>query len=116
MKNQVHFRTVHATLGGINTKIALDIGRQPLHHHGSNEKYILRLQHMLKGFEKKDPQRLKKLVVHLDLPGYLRKWGHRKGSSPHQQALGDLEIIAVYYLLPVGKYTAPKRRGRQPIT
>ena len=41
------------------------------------------------------------------------KWVHRKGRSPHQQAVGDLETIAFYYLLRVREYTAPKRRGRQ---
>ena len=52
---QVQFGTVRAALGVVNAKIALDTGRQPLHQPGSNKKYILPLQHMLKGFEKKRP-------------------------------------------------------------
>ena len=71
---------------------------------------------MLKGFENKDPPQVKKLAVYPDLTYRLRKWGHRKGSSPQQQEVGDLETIAFYYLLHVGEYTAPKRRGRQPRT
>ena len=71
---------------------------------------------MLKGFENKDPPRVKKLAVHPDLPEWLCTWGHRKGSTRQQQAIGDLEMIAFYYLLRVGEYTAPKRRGRQPRT
>ena len=47
---------------------------------------------------------------------WLCKWGHRKGSSPQQQAVGYLEMIVLYYLLRVGGYTAPKRQRRQPIT
>ena len=66
---------------------------------------------MLKGFEKKYPPGVKKLAVHPDLPHWLCKWGHRKGSSPQQQAVGDLEMIRLYYLLRVGEYTAPKRQG-----
>ena len=57
---------------------------------------------MLKGFEKKDPPRVKKLAVHPDIPEWLWKWGHRKGSSPQQQTVGDLEMIAFYYFLRVG--------------
>ena len=47
---EVKVRTVRAALGGVNANIALDTGRQPLHQHGSNDKYTLLLQHMLKGF------------------------------------------------------------------
>ena len=68
---------------------------------------------MLKGFENKDPPGLKKLAVHPDLLDWLCKWVHSKGSSPQQQAVGDLEMIAFYYLLRVGEYTAPKQQGRQ---
>ena len=50
---QVQVGTVRAALGGVNANIVLDTGRQPLHQPGSNYKYILPLQHMLKGFEKK---------------------------------------------------------------
>ena len=113
---QVHIGTVRAALGGVNTKIALYTGRQPLHQPGSNDKYILPLQHILKGFENKDPPRVNNLEVHPDLPYWLFKWVHRKGISPQQQAVEDLEMIAFYYLLRVGEYTAPKRRGQRPIT
>ena len=45
---KVQVITVCAALGGFNAKISLDTGRQPLYQHGSNNKYILPLQHMLK--------------------------------------------------------------------
>ena len=99
---QVQVGTVRASLESVNTNIALDVGRQPLHQPGSNNKYILPLQHMLKGFENKDPPQVKKLGVYPDLPDWLCKWVNRKGSSPQQQAVGDLEIIAFYYLLRIG--------------
>ena len=56
------------------------------------------------------------MAVHPDLPEWLCNWGHRSGSTQQQKAVGDLEVIAFYYLLRVGEYTAPKRRGRQPRT
>ena len=107
---------MRAALGGVNANIALDTRQQPLHQPGSNNKYILPLQHILKGFEKKYPPRVKKLAVHPDLTDWRCKWGHRKGSSPQKKAVGDLEMIAFYYILRVGGYTAPKRQVRPPRT
>ena len=63
--------TVCASLRGFNAKIDLDTGQQPLHQSRLNDKYILPLQHMLKGFEVKDPPRVKNLVVHPDFPGWI---------------------------------------------
>ena len=71
---------------------------------------------MLKGLGKKDPPRVKKLAMYPYLPEWLCKWGRIKRSYPQQQAVGDLEMIAFYYILPVGGYTTPKRQGRQPKT
>ena len=61
---QVQVGTVRAALGGVNANIYLDIGQQPLHQLGSKDTYILPIQHMLKGFENKDPPQVKKLAVH----------------------------------------------------
>ena len=77
---QVQVGTVRAELGGVNAKISLRTGQQTLHQPGSNDKYILLLQHMLKEFENKDPPLVKKLAVNTDLPDWLCKWGNRKGS------------------------------------
>ena len=71
---------------------------------------------MLKGFENKDPPRVKNLVVHTDLPDCMCKWGHIKGRSPQQQAVGDWVMIGFYYPSCVGGYTAPKQWDRQPRT
>ena len=101
-------------LRGVNANIALDTGQEPLHQPWSNIKYILLIWHMLKGFDYKDPPRVNKLAVYPDLPDWLWKWGHGKGSSPQQQAVIDLVMIAFYYLLRVREYTASKRRGQQP--
>ena len=57
---------------------------------------------MLKGFENKDAPLVKKLVVHPDLPYWLCKSVHIKESSPQQKYMGDLEMIAFYYILRVG--------------
>ena len=71
---------------------------------------------MLKVFENKDPPLINNMEVHPDFMEWLCKWVHRKGRSPQKQAVGDLEMIAFYYILRDGGYTAPKRQGEQPIT
>ncbi|KAL7523426.1 hypothetical protein ACHAXR_000173, partial [Thalassiosira sp. AJA248-18] len=106
---------VRAGLGGINTTIALDTGRQPLHQI-DGEHYIKPIQHMLAGFKNFDPATEKKLACHPDLPTFACMHGHREGSSPYQQAVGDLSLIAFYYLLRVGEYTSKARRKKRTRT
>ena len=75
---QIQVGTVCEALVGVNTNTYLEKWRQPLHQPGSNENYILPLQHMLKGLENKEPPRVKKLAVHPDFSDWICKWGHRK--------------------------------------
>ena len=65
---------------------------------------------MLAGFKNFDPAVEKKLACHPDLPAYACEWGHRKGTSTFQQAVGDLIVIAFYFLLRIGEYTTKTRR------
>ena len=65
---QLQVGTVRAALGGVNANISLETGLQPLHQPGSNNKYILPLQHMLKVFENKGPPQVNKLAVHPYFP------------------------------------------------
>ena len=82
---QVQVVTVRASLVGVNANISLDTGQQPLYQPGSNNKYILPLQHMLKGFENKYPPQVKKSLVHPEFPDWLCKLIHNKGSSKQWQ-------------------------------
>ena len=74
------------------------------------------IQHMLAGFKNFDPAVEKKLACHPDLPAFACAWAHREGTSPQQQAIGDLIIIAFYYLLRVGEYTTTTRRKKKTRT
>ena len=73
-EKQVQVVTVNAALRGANAKIYLDTGRKPFHQPGSNDKYIIPLQHTLKGFENKEPPQVKKIAVHPELSYWLCKW------------------------------------------
>ena len=89
-------------------------GNNPFTNMGQTKNISYRSNTCSKGLKKKT--RHKKLAVHPELLDWLCKWGHRKGISTQQQEVGDLEMIAFYYILRVGEYTAPKKRGRQPRT
>ena len=107
--------TVRAGLGGVNTTIALDTGRQPIHQQDGKH-YIKPVQHMLAGFKNFDPPTEKKLACHPDLPSFACAWAHRKGTLAQQQAIGDLTLIGFYYLLRIGEYTTKTRRKKKTRT
>ncbi|KAL7525436.1 hypothetical protein ACHAXR_001004, partial [Thalassiosira sp. AJA248-18] len=59
------------------------------------------------------PATEKKLACHPDLPTFACLHAHRAGTSTYQQAVGDLTVIAFYYLLRVGEYTTKTRRKKR---
>ena len=60
---------------------------------------------MLDGWWKADPPTIKKLPVESDVPEWLVDAGMVEGAGALEQAVGDLALIAFYYLLRVGEYT-----------
>ena len=104
--------SVRTGLGGVNTTIAMDTGTQPLHQIDGNH-YIKPLQHMLASFKNHDPATVKKLACHPDLPDFAVEWAYKEGSTPAQNAVGDLISIAFYFLLRVGEYTTKARRKKR---
>ena len=101
---------VRAGLGGANTTIAMETGKQPLHQLDGKH-YIKPLQHMMAGFGNYDHMTEKKLAYHPDLAAFAVKWAYRAKKKPDQSqhAMGDLVLIAFYYLLCVGEYTTKTR-------
>jgi hypothetical protein len=93
----------------------MDTGRQPL-HQADGVHYIKPIQHMLAGFSNFDPATEKKLACHPDLPTFACRHGHSGEESPQRQAVGDLILIAYYYLLRVGEYTTKTRRKKKTRT
>ncbi len=77
-----------------------------------SDKFFLALQIMLDGYRKDDPPTKKKLPVKADVPELLIKMGYSKSGFLHAQAVGDLPLIAFYYLLRIGKYTVKQQRDQ----
>jgi hypothetical protein len=66
---------------------------------------------MLDGWRKTDPPPTKKLPVEADVPEYLCHMGQAKSATPLEAAVGDLTLVAFYYLLRVGEYTSKGSRN-----
>ena len=65
---------------------------------------------MLDGFAKRDPPSEKKLAVGVDVPEHCCRRG-RRATSALGRAVGDLILIAFYFLLRVGEYTVKATRN-----
>jgi hypothetical protein len=66
---------------------------------------------MLDGYSKADPPTRKMLPVEADVPELLVEMGYGKEGTIHTKAIGDLALIAFYYLLRIGEYTVKGKRN-----
>jgi hypothetical protein len=63
------------------------------------------------GVEKHDPPVVKKLPVAIDIPELLATIGTAQTENDLDKAIGDLALIAFYYLLHIGEYTIKGKRN-----
>ncbi len=95
---QVQAATVTGAITSIGQTIVMAVGDNPTKVSGS-EKFLPALQVMIKGYSKADPPTKKMLPVEADVPELLVKMGYSSSGSSQTQAIGDLSLIAFYYLL-----------------
>ncbi len=81
-----------------------------------SDKLLPRLQQMLDGFRKADPPTTKQLPVEADVPEFLVQLRLSPEARELDCALGDLTMIAFYYLLRIGKYTTKGTRNNSKQT
>ena len=89
--------------------IALDTGVDPTKVQG-DKRFVPCLAILLDGYEKDDPPTTKKLPVEADIPELLVKVGLGFGATALAAAVGDLSMMAFYYLLYIGEYTVKSTR------
>ena len=77
----------------------------------NSEKLLPRLAQMIEGWKRDDPPVMKKLPVEADVPELLARIGQRTTANELDRAIGDLSLIAFYYLLRVGEYTVKSTRN-----
>ncbi len=95
---QVQSGTVSQAITAIGQTIALARNDNPTKVNGY-DKSLPALQVMLNSYSKADPPTRKMLPVEADIPKLLVEMGYDKGGLIHTQAIGDLAMIAFYYLL-----------------
>jgi hypothetical protein len=66
---------------------------------------------MIEGYTKEDPPTRKMLPVESDVPELLVEMGYNDSGTAHTRAVGDLVLIAFYYLLRIGEYTVKGKRN-----
>ena len=86
------------------------VGDNPTKVVGS-DKFLPALQIMIEGYAKEDPPTRKKLPIGSDVPQLLVDLGYSTSGTSHTQAVGDLILIAFYYLLRIGEYTVKSKRS-----
>ena len=95
-------------------------GVNPTKVFGS-DKLAPRIQQQLDGYSKQDPPTKKKLPVEVDVPeciaagktqGFSAKSNKKYRSDSLMAAIGDLCLIAFYFLLQVGEYTVKGSRNQ----
>jgi hypothetical protein len=107
---QIRVGTVISAVTAIGTTISLAKGINPTKMEFS-DKFIPRLAQMFQGWRKEDPPIIKKLPVEADIPEFLSALGKSNSTNQLDKAIGDLTLIAFYYLLRVGEYTVKCARN-----
>jgi hypothetical protein len=100
---QIQAGSVSSAIKAINQVIALATNTNPTKIVGP-DKLLPRLQQMLDGFRKADPPTTKQLPVEADVLEFLVQLGLSPEAHELDRAIGNLMMIAFYYLLCIGKY------------
>jgi hypothetical protein len=107
---QVQAATVTSAITAVGQTISMAVGNNPAKILGS-DKFLPALQIMIEGYEKADPPTWKMLPIESDVPELLIEMGYSTSGTAHTQAVGDLTLIAFYYLLWIGEYTMKSKRN-----
>lgn len=110
-RSEVRATTVSTAITAVGKACALAHGVNPTKCEGS-DKFLPRLQEMLDGWRKVDPPTTKMLPVEADVVEQLVQKSLSGCATEKEKAVADLSMIAFYYLLRVGEYTA-KGNGQQ---
>jgi hypothetical protein len=102
--------TVVGALTAVGQEIALACGENPTKVLGS-DKILPRLQQIYDGWRKEDPATTKQLPVEADVPKCLAERAQRHSATELDRAVGDLTLVAFYYLLRIGEYMIKGNRN-----
>ena len=107
--------TVTTYLTYIGQTICLARNTNPSKVDGST-KFIPQLSQMIDGFRKEDPPVRKKLPVEVDVLELLCTFGLMEKATAKKSTVGDLTLLAFYFLWQVGEYTMKNTRNNSKQT
>ena len=105
-KREVRAQTVQVSLRAVAAKFEMD--GQPNPVVTPQGKYHQKISQLIEGYRRKDPAPRYKLAVPLTVPTHMYRYG-LAGNNKHK-AIGDMSLIAFFYLLRVGEYTKEKNK------
>lgn len=103
----IKVQAVTDALSSISKTIELVGEQSPLYKDPSGSHYTTPIQRIIEGFRRDDPPPVPQLAVPVAVPNLCYEAGMKNGSSK-ATTIGNLALIAFYYLLRVGEYTKPK--------
>ena len=124
-RRQVSAQTVRQAIRGIAKTTELD-GRGPSPLHIAPNRYIAVVEEQVNCYSADDPPPDQKIAVPVSVPNFLYKLGLMSSTKVEfNTAVGELILIAFYFLLRIGEYTPPsqpkaknkkKRKKRRTLT
>ena len=102
---QIQVQSVTQALSAISKTIELAGYRSPVYRAPSV--YNLPIARQVEGYRREDPPSVPQLAVPVSVPESMAERAYLT-TNPLLQAIADLAVIAFYYLLRVGEYTAAK--------
>ena len=108
---QVATGTVIGAIMAVGQAITLVCGTNPTKVSGS-KKLLPRISQTLNGWRKEDPPTTKQLPVKANVPKLLAERGCTRNTTELDWAIGDLTLIAFYYLLRIREYTIKGTRNK----
>jgi hypothetical protein len=101
-KQHVCAQTVQVSLQAITSRFELDGEQSPV--VTPQGKYHRKISQLLEGYKRTDPSPKFQLAVPLTVPAFMHTFS--QSGTEKQKAVGDMPLIAFYYLLRVGEYTS----------
>lgn len=102
---QIKVQGVADALSAISKTIELAGLPSPVYRH--HQVYTLAIQRCIEGMRRQDPPAVPQIAVPITVPNFLCTAG-AASTNTKAKAIGDLTLIAFYYLLRVGEYTRPR--------
>ena len=96
--------SVTEAIGAISTSCQL--AGQPSPVHKTHETYVLPVARLVEGMRRADPPAVPQLAIPVAVPKHMLATGQTL-NNPLDLAIGDLAIIAFFFLLRIGEYTRP---------